>query len=720
MQATFSCIEIAKHKTMYCFALAVLMFGFPFFANAQFVKSYQTSGQANLTFNCISKSLTGSYFIAGIVDTSVYIAEVDGAGNMMREKLIGVGSTAYNLNSMITDADGNIVIVGAIKIGLTNTQSFLMKISPALSLLLHRTYTDITQQGSTTIFYDVKDYKANTSDDAYYISGATRNFDNRTAADVLLVSVDRSTGNLINTYSGNKGEDTYDALVLVPSVKPKGVNIFATGRLGVSTGTFRPWINAHNSNLSFNGLGAQYLQPTTTDARLYSSSLIVEKVGFSSKYNLTYAWYGDLNGTSFGLNIGMGSFNAATLNPNWQLEYVISPMAAPLKLLNKVAADANGYVAEGNWWDGSATTTDGAIAGEMFLLRTNKEGSPLWSRRLDKIFINQRSHNAGMLIDNIKGNDMIFAVGFKKSKTGGTEGVLVQMPITGFMDTICAPVQNTVVKIRDFSVKNKIDSLGIKIKNTLNNYPIECVQTQNTKACDTCYMAVLPNTDFELSGTIHIGNTSTFDVMASSFNNAPNSQWIVSDITSGIPVNIETDGPIGGGWSVTTSTNFGGYYGMAHINGNATTFLQLHKYRFQHILSATNSCGITQSDTVTKVIYMCTSCRNNKGGFIIVDESNNSQSFNLKSGISTETNSLGKAKVYPNPAGSTIIFNLEKLQVINPVLQIVTAKGQTIYTEKLKEVNQSITVSAWASGMYSYNIISNGKIIDSGSFIVQH
>ncbi len=721
-QATFSCIEIAKNKTVYCFALAVLFFSFPFFSNAQFVRTYNTSPQTNLVFNCISKSLTGTYFIAGIVDTSVYIAEVDGAGNLLREKLIGVGNTAYNLNSMITDADGNIVIVGAIQLALTNTKSFLMKISPALSLLLHRTYDNISQASSVVIFNDVKDYKTNSSLDGYYIGGSTRRANNSTGSDVLLVTVDRNTGIITNNYNGNRDEDVYDALVMVPNNiigAPPG--IFATGR--ISTGgpsTYRPWINLHNFNLAFTGTGAQYLQPINAGARLYSSSLIFEPARHFTA-NLVYCWHGDLNSTGFGANIGMGSFNAGTLNPNWQKEYIITPVSAPLKLLNQVAADGKGYVAEGNWWNGSTTTTDGAIAGEMFLLRTDKAGKPIWSRKLSNVFINQRSHNSGMLIDSYNGQDVIYAVGFKTSAGGVQQGVLVQMPITGAMDTVCAPIQNIVQKTYDYSIADTINQVDITMQDNLHYYPVDCIQTRNQRTCDSCNKVNLPSADYQLTGTIAIGNLTYFTVLASLFNNTPNSQWIVSDVTTGTPMNIETDGPIGGGWSVNTSTNFGGYFGMSHVNGNATTFLQLHKYRFQHILSQKNNCGITISDTVTKVIYMCTSCRSNNGGFIIVNEGNSRQNnSNVSAFSTTEKNSLGKTKVYPNPAGSTITFNVEKLQVINPVLQIVTPKGQTIYTEKLKEVNQTIPVAAWASGIYSYNIISNGKIIDTGKFMVQH
>ena len=131
-----------------------------YFANAQqFVKAYNTTPQTSLTFNCITKAANGNFFIAGLSDKSLYVSEVDALGNTVQEKLMDIGSNTYNLRSMVTDNDGNIVIVGDTH-NFFGAKSFLIKISPALSLLLHKTYSNNTTAdgASTLIITDVKDF----------------------------------------------------------------------------------------------------------------------------------------------------------------------------------------------------------------------------------------------------------------------------------------------------------------------------------------------------------------------------------------------------------------------------------------------------------------------------------------------------------------------------------------------------------------------------------
>ncbi|MFZ1799780.1 MAG: T9SS type A sorting domain-containing protein, partial [Chitinophagaceae bacterium] len=309
------------------------------------------------------------------------------------------------------------------------------------------------------------------------------------------------------------------------------------------------------------------------------------------------------------------------------------------------------------------------------------------------------------------------------ASSGVTEGVLVQMPITGNMDTICAPKQFVTALTRDYSVKDKIDSLAISMKDTMSYFPIDCIVSQASVSCDSCFTVKLLSADFQLDGTIHVGNTTNFIVKASSFTNTQNSQWIVSDVDLSTNLDMSpiiTGAPLGPWGVASPSTTFGGYPTAETGIGNGF-FVQGHKYRFRHILSQTNNCGQLFTDTVTKVIYMCTSCKNNKGGFIIIDESNGSQSNTFSSAtFSNEKINLSKAEIYPNPANNTITINTEKLEVLNPVLQITTSTGQTIYSLKLNDIKHTLNVASWASGSYSYNIFAKGKIIDSGKFIVQH
>lgn len=144
--------------------------------------------------------------------------------------------------------------MGSIQLATTNTKAYLMKISPALVIVLHKTYDNINQPGSVASFTEVFDFKAGGSLGAYYISGSTRNNNNNTGSDVLLLAIDRNTGVIINRYSGNKYKDGYDALVLNLTLRRPAriITIFTTGGLYTNKRiSSRPWINAHNSSLGF-------------------------------------------------------------------------------------------------------------------------------------------------------------------------------------------------------------------------------------------------------------------------------------------------------------------------------------------------------------------------------------------------------------------------------------------------------------------------------------
>ena len=133
----------------------------------QFVKTYIAkalcaNATGSLTFHCITKTLksTHTFYIAGIQDTSVYVAELNTNGVVLQEKLIGIRSKTYILTSMITDDDGNIVIVGYATVTYPY-KAFIMKISSALSVLYNKTFNNFdTKSFSSLVFTDIKDNKS--------------------------------------------------------------------------------------------------------------------------------------------------------------------------------------------------------------------------------------------------------------------------------------------------------------------------------------------------------------------------------------------------------------------------------------------------------------------------------------------------------------------------------------------------------------------------------
>lgn len=441
------------------------------FAKAQYVRTYTTTGINKLQFNCITKAENGNFFIAGTADSGIYVAEVNTAGIIQRESVINVHSINHNLTSMITDANNNIVIVGDIKLNVIGTTSYVLKLDATLNLLFYRIYNNTLGRRSVISFRDIKDNPANGS---YYLCGATRtNFN--IGSDGLLMRIDRNTGAVTSYYTGDLAEDEYDAFVFDITQPGQNPGVLTTGRFSTSGGivTFRPHINRHDNNFNFLN-GNRYQISLHTDARIYSRSFVQDLA------NLAYAWNGDVNGTGFGIHTGLSVINGTTLSPVWQKQYVFTPASSTGILMNKVLPDNTGYLGQGMW--PTITTNDGAMAGEMFFLRTDKQGNPQWSIKLANVLINERSHNTGFLLDG----GYIYAVGFKyNAVTTKYTGCLVQVSqTTGAMNIDCAPVQQVVAENFSFSEPSSFTRVAPSWSERQRNVRVKKVSTTSILSCN--------------------------------------------------------------------------------------------------------------------------------------------------------------------------------------------------------------------------------------------
>lgn len=684
------------HLSATCLAIFIIA-GMPVVGNAQFVKTFNsiascTGTGGNLSFSCITKSKTaGRYFIAGTQDASVYMCEIDAFGVVQQEKLVGVNNSTYMLRSMITDADGNIVIVGSLyRAG--GYVAFLMKLSPTFNILLHRTYNwDVTGTKST-YFSDIKDAQQTNN---YYISGAVYN-PSQVGATVL-VTVNRNTGNIVTRQGDDGGGiNNYDALVLTPtstSLLPPPV--IATGMISTSPalGTFRPRINRHNSSLSF-VFGKSYIHDYITDARIYSLSLI------NDGDSLLNCWHGNISGTVDTKSTGVIKSGVSSLLPGWQKEYIFTPASQPRKILSKVDTASNGYVVEGNWWSGSAYINFGAI-GEMILLRTTKNGTPVWSRKIKDVFTNTATHNASFVTDN----GSIYAVGFKMATASsplGT-GVVVQIPLSnGAMDTTCSVVQTVTVKDFTFNQPTSVTNTVVNFKDTIIYYPLNCTKSDTLMQCVGCNkLAQLPSSDFLISATMATTIPGYYPVTAFNYNTGFNSQWIIEEIDAFgtyFPGTRYTSS--GTFWGSSTTTTFGGYNGTSSSNELSSgygLFQDCHRYRFRHILSTTNNCGITKSDTsVPHSAYICSV---GKAILQIDDKAQNNDAI----------------RMLPNPVtGSS--FTIESFSTTKSVVtvKIVDMHGRQVaikeFTSCLDCTNRySMDAKQLANGAYTAVILSEGK-----------
>lgn len=78
----------------------------------------------------------------------------------------------------------------------------------------------------------------------------------------------------------------------------------------------------------------------------------------------------------------------------------------------------------------------------------------------------------------------------------------------------------------------------------------------------------------------------------------------------------------------------------------------------------------------------------------------------------------GKSVVYPNPTTGTItiVYNIE----VSSTLEIIDAYGRLCFEQKLSGNSNSsqLDLSSLNEGMYSYRIISNGELIDTGKIAI--
>ena len=80
----------------------------------------------------------------------------------------------------------------------------------------------------------------------------------------------------------------------------------------------------------------------------------------------------------------------------------------------------------------------------------------------------------------------------------------------------------------------------------------------------------------------------------------------------------------------------------------------------------------------------------------------------------------GEISIFPNPATSTVTFQLQNSLISkqNSQLLITDLLGRIVYKKTITILENTIDVSRWSTGMYFYQIISNGKK-GVGKFVVE-
>ncbi len=89
----------------------------------------------------------------------------------------------------------------------------------------------------------------------------------------------------------------------------------------------------------------------------------------------------------------------------------------------------------------------------------------------------------------------------------------------------------------------------------------------------------------------------------------------------------------------------------------------------------------------------------------------------LQTNISEENCYKNNIKVYPNPANSYVLFDLDSNHNSYTVF-IYDISGKTKYHDNMLKSSFKINIEGWNSGVYFYKIISD-RVINSGKIVVQ-
>ena len=84
-------------------------------------------------------------------------------------------------------------------------------------------------------------------------------------------------------------------------------------------------------------------------------------------------------------------------------------------------------------------------------------------------------------------------------------------------------------------------------------------------------------------------------------------------------------------------------------------------------------------------------------------------------------NEVSKIRCYPNPASSVLQFSGEALKDANTEIQFTDITGRLLETVQSNgSSNIALNVAGYATGLYFYNLVSNGHSVQTGKFNVTH
>lgn len=90
--------------------------------------------------------------------------------------------------------------------------------------------------------------------------------------------------------------------------------------------------------------------------------------------------------------------------------------------------------------------------------------------------------------------------------------------------------------------------------------------------------------------------------------------------------------------------------------------------------------------------------------------------YNVPVGVQEASSNL-RCTIYPNPSSGKIQLTLHN--VAHPEIKIYNGTGQTVYTATNMEVEHLIDIHQEPAGIYFYELLSNGSLVETGKIIIR-
>jgi len=391
-----------------------------------FLKTFGTSGVDERGY-AISPSEDGNFYIAGSREDSVMIVKMNPAGALLWERTFLFASNGINLiTDLKLDSDNYLIACGyGPGSGSSDRAAFVFRYNPVSNIF------DWVYNVDEPIFkvtpYNIQEMSAGGN---FLVTGQSAfSAAPGQGEDAYMFELDRNSGTLtgVNENYNLGSSETFQGSQVYNG------NLYTTGRYNFSGGNVnRMRGSASRFDLAGNEIWSRlYLVDTNTDARLYNSDILVEQD------SIILLHIGDKNGTQ--------AFNPEVFITKsdldgelaWAKEYQLP--GAPNIRITEIANLPDGYAIMGRNYSDD----------DLFLLKINKDGVPIWAK-------NYGGSADFMMLD--QGAEMIFSdtylyfVGHSPSFGAGDNDMVVAKVnfLNGDINATCIFVQDIAITVTDF------------------------------------------------------------------------------------------------------------------------------------------------------------------------------------------------------------------------------------------------------------------------------